>query len=636
MRKKNLFAVILVCVLLLPFVAQEIFAASSKVVSANAVESFVQKAESKNGSGRFSGIPSSGSWCGYFVAWAMKNSDLGTEISNLGDSITISSLGGSCDPLMWAARKGYGTIYIAPGSKAKHNTDFYYNRFVNGFGGRDPVPNSNVVIDTNFSPQRGDVVLYDWIWDVDGDFDHTGIMTSSTGTIEGNTSGGIVAKRNLTETVYDSSGNSHGKRGEHVCAYFRFNTNITLRVPTWASSEAMGNSTDEGLQGEWYYYCYQLVVSQREELVNAVYPHNYTVRQEIYNPDGTLEFSHEYSNSDNNWIRFAAKYSGTYTLKLTITGDIAGRNANFTKSSEFYVQPNPNSMTVPSKTISLTLGDKESETIPITINGYENVALTARWEKDNENISTVWEKREGNTAFLTITAKALGTTTLKIHLLDTNTKNRLSTIILTVNVSGKSSTVYFDATGGSVSPSSKTVTYGGTYGELPVPQKALHRFEGWFTDPIGGIHIMRDNIVNITSNQTLYAHWTQTLLAEGLCGENLTWSLSLDGVLTIRGTGNMDDYDYGGAPWHENRDSIVRVVLQDGVISIGRSAFYNCKNLAHVEIPNSVISIGDSVFEHCKSLINITIPDSVTSIGYRLFNWCDNLKSRSRKGSIRS
>ena len=235
MRKKNLFAVILVCVLLLPFVAQEIFAASSKVVSANAVESFVQKAESKNGSGRFSGIPSSGSWCGYFVAWAMKNSDLGTEISNLGDSITISSLGGSCDPLMWAARKGYGTIYIAPGSKAKHNTDFYYNRFVNGFGGRDPVPNSNVVIDTNFSPQRGDVVLYDWIWDVDGDFDHTGIMTSSTGTIEGNTSGGIVAKRNLTETVYDSSGNSHGKRGEHVCAYFRFNTNITLRVPTCAA-----------------------------------------------------------------------------------------------------------------------------------------------------------------------------------------------------------------------------------------------------------------------------------------------------------------------------------------------------------------------------------------------------------------
>ena len=40
------------------------------------------------------------------------------------------------------------------------------------------------------------------------------------------------------------------------------------------------------------------------------------------------------------------------------------------------------------------------------------------------------------------------------------------------------------------------------------------------------------------------------------------------------------------------------------------------------EIPNSVISIGASAFENCKSLTNINIPESVTSIGTDAFKHC--------------
>ena len=39
----------------------------------------------------------------------------------------------------------------------------------------------------------------------------------------------------------------------------------------------------------------------------------------------------------------------------------------------------------------------------------------------------------------------------------------------------------------------------------------------------------------------------------GKCGDNLQWSLSSDGVLTIDGTGEMDDYrplNYPLAPWN--------------------------------------------------------------------------------------
>ena len=40
----------------------------------------------------------------------------------------------------------------------------------------------------------------------------------------------------------------------------------------------------------------------------------------------------------------------------------------------------------------------------------------------------------------------------------------------------------------------------------------------------------------------------------GTCGENLTWTLSDDGVLTISGSGAMTDFDYG-APWESYKTS---------------------------------------------------------------------------------
>lgn len=72
----------------------------------------------------------------------------------------------------------------------------------------------------------------------------------------------------------------------------------------------------------------------------------------------------------------------------------------------------------------------------------------------------------------------------------------------------KSYTVTFNANGGSVSPSSKTVTYNSTYGTLPTPTRTGYTFNGWYTSSSGGTKITSSNKVTITSNQTLYAHWT--------------------------------------------------------------------------------------------------------------------------------
>ena len=118
-----------------------------------------------------------------------------------------------------------------------------------------------------------------------------------------------------------------------------------------------------------------------------------------------------------------------------------------------------------------------------------------------------------------------------------------------------------------------------------------------------------------------------TMFAEsGTCGENLTWDLT-NGVLTISGTGAMNDYGQGDAPWCGYREIISQVVINDGVTSIGSSAFWNCIGLTSVTIPNSVTSIGFMAFFYCTVLTSVTIPNSVTSIGVDAFLGCFGLTS---------
>ena len=67
-------------------------------------------------------------------------------------------------------------------------------------------------------------------------------------------------------------------------------------------------------------------------------------------------------------------------------------------------------------------------------------------------------------------------------------------------------TVAFNPSGGSVSQSTKDVTFGDTYGNLPTPNRTGHTFLGWLTEKNESITV--ESIVNITENHTLYAHWS--------------------------------------------------------------------------------------------------------------------------------
>lgn len=103
----------------------------------------------------------------------------------------------------------------------------------------------------------------------------------------------------------------------------------------------------------------------------------------------------------------------------------------------------------------------------------------------------------------------------------------------------------------------------------------------------------------------------------GKCGDNLTWALDDSGVLTISGIGEMYNMYQVEQKWDNLK--IKKVIMKDGVTSIGEGAFSFTPYLSSVSIPSSVTSIGAEAFYECFSLKSITIPQNVASIGHNVF-----------------
>lgn len=132
----------------------------------------------------------------------------------------------------------------------------------------------------------------------------------------------------------------------------------------------------------------------------------------------------------------------------------------------------------------------------------------------------------------------------------------------------------------------------------------------------------------------------------GVCGDNVTWTLDDNGTLTISGNGAM--YDYGElypvltqipnyesmAPWYSSREKINKVVIENGITTIGRAAFIDCDKITEVVISEGVTRIEHFAFSDCNSIEEIYLPDSAVSLGQNAIACGDNLKSISIPSAI--
>lgn len=121
----------------------------------------------------------------------------------------------------------------------------------------------------------------------------------------------------------------------------------------------------------------------------------------------------------------------------------------------------------------------------------------------------------------------------------------------------------------------------------------------------------------------------------GYCGENLTWSLK-NGVMTISGTGAMDDYnDLYLPPWQNQMELIQRIIVEDGVSYIGKRAFYGAKNLKIVSLAASVKELGPMAFAECAGLTQISFP-GLENMGWGSFYGCIALPAVTLPESLRT
>ena len=169
-----------------------------------------------------------------------------------------------------------------------------------------------------------------------------------------------------------------------------------------------------------------------------------------------------------------------------------------------------------------------------------------------------------------------GSSTLTFKLFDSTKQNVLQSKSMTVTVVPKTCTVTFNPNGGSVGQTSKTVTIGSTYGNLPTPTRTGYTFAGWYTAVSGGTQVTSSTIVTATGNHTLYAHWNPirvtgvtlnktsltlhhngsgqtseklvaTVLPSNATNQSVVWSSSNSNIAKVDSSGNVTAVSGGTA-----------------------------------------------------------------------------------------
>lgn len=117
----------------------------------------------------------------------------------------------------------------------------------------------------------------------------------------------------------------------------------------------------------------------------------------------------------------------------------------------------------------------------------------------------------------------------------------------------------------------------------------------------------------------------------GAVTDSISWELTEEGILYIRGEGEIPDYGYvyvdgehqdnGPAPWKEVAEEIKELVIEEGITRIGESAFDATEELGpsysftKVTLPASLESVGHAAFETAYAIEKVYIPS--------LRDWCE-------------
>ena len=116
------------------------------------------------------------------------------------------------------------------------------------------------------------------------------------------------------------------------------------------------------------------------------------------------------------------------------------------------------------------------------------------------------------------------------------------------------------------------------------------------------------------------------IVAEGPCGENVSWELHESGQLTISGNGLMWAYPDEAPDYAAYADQITRLYITEGVTGVGGWAFSeHYGNLTEVSFPSTLKEIGNSAFKG-SGLVEVSFPAALESIVGWAFEDCASLE----------
>lgn len=110
----------------------------------------------------------------------------------------------------------------------------------------------------------------------------------------------------------------------------------------------------------------------------------------------------------------------------------------------------------------------------------------------------------------------------------------------------------------------------------------------------------------------------ENITAQGKCGDNTTYVYDADTqTLTVSGTGAMwDDYNFARNLWNTKK-----IVIEDGIQTIGSGSFSELQNVESLTIADSVKTIKSEAFPNVNGTVEI--PRSVTKVEKNAFGNAD-------------
>ena len=132
-----------------------------------------------------------------------------------------------------------------------------------------------------------------------------------------------------------------------------------------------------------------------------------------------------------------------------------------------------------------------------------------------------------------------------------------------------------------------------------------------------------------TSSNNSCAPWCEKI-------QNITRLIVEDGVTTLGDDILRYCYYDNGSEFHSFHPNLCEVELPDGLSYIGKSAFCGSPELTKVKIPSTVTKIEQSAFSGCTGLKEIELPPQLEEVGYNSFYGCSGLTKITIPSSVKT